>query len=287
MTTQHESDVPPIDDWNRLLDGRVAVVTGGGAGIGARHRPPVRASTARRSRSPRSTPSAAGDTVADIEAAGGVARAHVVDVTDRGRRGVASPTPSSARTARRRAGEQRRRLPAAGAVLAIVAGVVAAMYDDQPAPRVRRDARLPRPDDRARRRLDRQRALGRGHARLSRRAGLRRDEGGGRRASPPTSPSTWAATASGSTASAPTSPRPRRSTTSPDTRRPRTSGRRGRRSGGWAGRRTRRGWRCSSPPTSARSSPATTSRSTAAPWPAGGWFYSPTEGRFVNRPRTL
>lgn len=27
--------VPPIDDWNRLLDGRVAVVTGGGAGIGA------------------------------------------------------------------------------------------------------------------------------------------------------------------------------------------------------------------------------------------------------------
>ncbi|WP_246224308.1 SDR family NAD(P)-dependent oxidoreductase [Mycolicibacterium anyangense] len=27
--------VPPITDWNRLLDGRVAVVTGGGAGIGA------------------------------------------------------------------------------------------------------------------------------------------------------------------------------------------------------------------------------------------------------------
>ena len=27
--------VPPIDDWNRLLDGRVAVVTGGGDGIGA------------------------------------------------------------------------------------------------------------------------------------------------------------------------------------------------------------------------------------------------------------
>lgn len=27
--------VPPIADWNRLLDGRVAVVTGGGAGIGA------------------------------------------------------------------------------------------------------------------------------------------------------------------------------------------------------------------------------------------------------------
>lgn len=27
-------DVPPIADWNRLLDGRTAVVTGGGAGIG-------------------------------------------------------------------------------------------------------------------------------------------------------------------------------------------------------------------------------------------------------------
>jgi NAD(P)-dependent dehydrogenase (short-subunit alcohol dehydrogenase family) len=28
-------DVPPIEDWNRLLQGRVAVVTGGGSGIGA------------------------------------------------------------------------------------------------------------------------------------------------------------------------------------------------------------------------------------------------------------
>jgi NAD(P)-dependent dehydrogenase (short-subunit alcohol dehydrogenase family) len=28
-------DVPPIEDWNRLLEGRVAVVTGGGSGIGA------------------------------------------------------------------------------------------------------------------------------------------------------------------------------------------------------------------------------------------------------------
>ena len=26
--------VPPIGDWNRLLEGRVAVVTGGGVGIG-------------------------------------------------------------------------------------------------------------------------------------------------------------------------------------------------------------------------------------------------------------
>ncbi|HQV57411.1 MAG TPA: SDR family NAD(P)-dependent oxidoreductase, partial [Ilumatobacteraceae bacterium] len=28
------NDVPPIDDYNRLLDGKVAVVTGGGTGIG-------------------------------------------------------------------------------------------------------------------------------------------------------------------------------------------------------------------------------------------------------------
>ena len=30
-----DDGVPHIDDWNRLLDGRVAVVTGGGDGIGA------------------------------------------------------------------------------------------------------------------------------------------------------------------------------------------------------------------------------------------------------------
>ncbi len=34
MTGQGPHRVPPIDDWNRLLDGRVAVVTGGGDGIG-------------------------------------------------------------------------------------------------------------------------------------------------------------------------------------------------------------------------------------------------------------
>src|SRR4051794_11536645 len=28
------ADVPPIEDWSRLLAGRIAVVTGGGAGIG-------------------------------------------------------------------------------------------------------------------------------------------------------------------------------------------------------------------------------------------------------------
>ena len=34
MTTQVPENVPAIEDWSRLLDGRVAVVTGGGAGIG-------------------------------------------------------------------------------------------------------------------------------------------------------------------------------------------------------------------------------------------------------------
>ena len=32
--TQGPQRVPPIQDWNRLLEGRVAVVTGGGVGIG-------------------------------------------------------------------------------------------------------------------------------------------------------------------------------------------------------------------------------------------------------------
>ena len=34
MVSLTPADVPPIDDWNRLLEGRTAVVTGGGAGIG-------------------------------------------------------------------------------------------------------------------------------------------------------------------------------------------------------------------------------------------------------------
>jgi NAD(P)-dependent dehydrogenase (short-subunit alcohol dehydrogenase family) len=80
MTSQHESDVPPIEDWNRLLDGRVAVVTGGGAGIGAaiarlfaRHGATVEIAEI--------DPARAAETVAAIESSGGVARGHVVDVT--------------------------------------------------------------------------------------------------------------------------------------------------------------------------------------------------------------
>ena len=68
-------------DWNRLLDGKVAVVTGGGDGIGgaisrlfAEHGALVEiaeidAGAGRRGRAP------------TIEAAGGTVRAHVVDVT--------------------------------------------------------------------------------------------------------------------------------------------------------------------------------------------------------------
>lgn len=34
MSSQTPANVPPIDDWSKLLDGRVCVVTGGGDGIG-------------------------------------------------------------------------------------------------------------------------------------------------------------------------------------------------------------------------------------------------------------
>lgn len=68
--------VPPITDWNRLLDGRVAVVTGGGAGIGAavatlfaEHGAAVEVAEIDRGR-------------AEQIAAGGTIRSHVVDVTD-------------------------------------------------------------------------------------------------------------------------------------------------------------------------------------------------------------
>jgi NAD(P)-dependent dehydrogenase (short-subunit alcohol dehydrogenase family) len=80
VNTQQPTDVPPIEDWNRLLDGKVAVVTGGGDGIGgaisrlfARHGAQVEIAEIDADR--------AAQAVADIEAAGGVARAHVVDVT--------------------------------------------------------------------------------------------------------------------------------------------------------------------------------------------------------------
>jgi NAD(P)-dependent dehydrogenase (short-subunit alcohol dehydrogenase family) len=74
------SDVPAIDDWSRLLDGRVAVVTGGGVGIGgaiarlfAQHGAHVEIAEIDAEH--------AEAALADITAAGGSARAHVVDVT--------------------------------------------------------------------------------------------------------------------------------------------------------------------------------------------------------------
>jgi NAD(P)-dependent dehydrogenase (short-subunit alcohol dehydrogenase family) len=73
-------DVPPIDDWNQLLAGRTAVVTGGGAGIGqeicllfAEHGAHVELADI--------DAATATDTVSRITAAGGSARAHHVDVT--------------------------------------------------------------------------------------------------------------------------------------------------------------------------------------------------------------
>lgn len=73
-------DVPTIDDWNRLLDGRVAVVTGGGDGIGgavsrlfASHGALVEVAEVNPERAQRIQE--------DVRSAGGAIRAHVVDVT--------------------------------------------------------------------------------------------------------------------------------------------------------------------------------------------------------------
>lgn len=72
--------VPPIDDWNRLLDGRVAVVTGGGDGIGAgiarlfaQHGALVEVAEVDQGRADRIHE--------DVTSAGGSIRCHVVDVT--------------------------------------------------------------------------------------------------------------------------------------------------------------------------------------------------------------
>ncbi len=73
-------EVPPIEDWNRLLDGRVAVITGGGDGIGAgiarlfaQHGAHVEIAEIDRERADRIR--------GEVTDAGGSIRCHVVDVT--------------------------------------------------------------------------------------------------------------------------------------------------------------------------------------------------------------
>jgi len=80
MTAHRHTDVTPIGDWNRLLDGRVAVVTGGGAGIGAAIAT-LFAEHGARVELAEVYPDRAERTRRAIEAAGGAVRAHVVDVT--------------------------------------------------------------------------------------------------------------------------------------------------------------------------------------------------------------
>jgi NAD(P)-dependent dehydrogenase (short-subunit alcohol dehydrogenase family) len=81
VSSQRPSDVAPIDDWSRLLDGKVAVVTGGGDGIGgaisalfAQHGALVEMAEVDADRAER--------TRRAIEEEGGTVRAHIVDVTD-------------------------------------------------------------------------------------------------------------------------------------------------------------------------------------------------------------
>jgi NAD(P)-dependent dehydrogenase (short-subunit alcohol dehydrogenase family) len=78
---QEPTDVPAIPDYQRLLEGRVTVVTGGGDGIGgaisrlfAEHGALVEIGEI--------DPDRAKAKQAEIEAAGNTARAHVVDVRD-------------------------------------------------------------------------------------------------------------------------------------------------------------------------------------------------------------
>ncbi len=80
MSRPHPTDVPPIENWNRLLDGQVAVVTGGGDGIG-RAIALLFAAHGARVEIAEVDPDRADGVTAEIAAAGGVARSHVIDVT--------------------------------------------------------------------------------------------------------------------------------------------------------------------------------------------------------------
>jgi NAD(P)-dependent dehydrogenase (short-subunit alcohol dehydrogenase family) len=81
MSTQTPESVPAIGDWGQLLSGKVAIVTGGGDGIGgaisrlfAQHGAILEIAEIDPERGAR--------VKADIESAGGTVRVHTVDVTD-------------------------------------------------------------------------------------------------------------------------------------------------------------------------------------------------------------
>lgn len=81
MATPDIRDVPPIDDYNRLLNGKIAAITGAGTGIGAaiaqlfaRHGAHVELAEI--------DPDLAASSAAAITDAGGSVRAHVLDVRD-------------------------------------------------------------------------------------------------------------------------------------------------------------------------------------------------------------
>ncbi len=81
MNPPRVEDVAPIDDWSHLLQGRVAVVTGAGAGIGAAIAR-LFAEHGARVETAESDPDRARATGEAITASGGYVRAHVVDVTE-------------------------------------------------------------------------------------------------------------------------------------------------------------------------------------------------------------
>ena len=142
MTTQVPSNVPPIDDWNQLLAGRVAVVTGGGDGIGGAVRP-LFAQHGAHVEIAEIDPERAERVVADITEAGGSARAHVVDVrTEDGVAALAEAVLAEHRGAGAR--EQRRRLPPARALPEVGARVVGRHVPPQLLARRGRHPRVPR-----------------------------------------------------------------------------------------------------------------------------------------------
>ena len=132
-----------------------------------RHLPAVRrARRAGRDRRDRSRPRR-GQARPRSRRAGGTARAHVVDVRDDDQvAAFADAVLGRARWPHRRARQQRRRLPSARAVREVDPRVVGRDVPDQPAALLLGDAGVPRADDRQRRRIDRERPLGRGNARL-------------------------------------------------------------------------------------------------------------------------